>query len=212
MGIFKSPLFSKLRKSVGNITMYELDGVQVVRAKTWKNDRQSPAQLTQRARMKAVKKLTHSLADAIHTGFPANNHSVSINRFVSQNIGLMNPDENGQTVYDISLLQLSSGELLPPAVTVVFDREKRNLIFTQERQPLHPLSPDNDRVYGIVWAKEEEESQVFPLRQRCEPGTTPVQLPTDYQNCSLEVFAFTVSANGKKTSRTIWLGSIKPTQ
>ena len=101
MGIFKSPLFSKLRKSVGNITMYELDGVQVVRAKTWKNDRQSPAQLTQRARMKAVKKLTHSLADAIHTGFPANNHSVSINRFVSQNIGLMNPDENGHNYYEI---------------------------------------------------------------------------------------------------------------
>lgn len=39
MAIFKSAVFSKLRKSFGNVTMYELNGENVLRAKTWKKTR-----------------------------------------------------------------------------------------------------------------------------------------------------------------------------
>lgn len=205
MAIFKSTLFSKLRKSVGNLTMYELDEQNVVRGKYDKRDRKSPAQLAQRARMKKIKKLAYDLIDALYTGFPAKNYTTSINRFVSRNIGLMNPDENYCVTYDVTKLQLSSGELLPPKVTAVINREAKTVTFTQERQPLRPLAPDEDRVYGIVWGRESRKTLVFPLQLRCEPGSTVIELHNSTLKYPLEVYAFTVSENGKKASKTIWI-------
>lgn len=203
MAIFESTLFTKLRKSVGNITMYELNGENIVRGKSWKRDRRSPAQRAQRARMKKVRKLSYSLVTALRIGFPAKNYMVSINRFVGRNIGLMNPDENDCVTYDVTQLQLSSGELLPPRVTAVIDREAKTVAFTQERQPLRPLCPDEDRVYGIVWGMESNELCAHPLQLRCEPGTTVVELDDDILAYPLEIYAFTVSTDGKKTSKTI---------
>lgn len=212
MAIFKSAVFSKLRKSFGNVTMYELNGENVLRAKTWKKDPKTPAQLAQRTRMKAARELAYRLLDAICVGFPAKNYMTSINKFISRNIGLMIPDENHAVTYDVTRLQLSSGELLPPAVTAVIDREGATVVFTQERQPLRPLAPDKDRVYGIIWMKEEDEACVFPLQRRCEPGSIRIGMDEEMSKCSLEVFAFTVSANGKKTSQTIWLTSSLSTE
>lgn len=205
MAIFKSVLFTKLRKSVGNITMYELDGQNIVRGKHYKRDVKSPEQLAQRARMKTVKKLSYDLWMALHTGFTAKNRSISINKFVSRNIGLMNPDEEYRVTYDVTQLKLSSGELLAPKVTAVIDRESNTVTFTQEHQPLRPLAPDDDRVYGVVWGRESRKTQVFPLRLRCEPGSTVVQLHESILKYPLEVYAFTVSGNGKKASETIWI-------
>lgn len=205
MAIFESALFSKLRKSVGNITMYELNGENIVRGKSYKRDIKSPAQLAQRARMKKVKKLSYDLWMALHTGFPAENRSMSINKFVSRNIGLMNPDEEYRVTYDVRQLKLSSGELLAPKVTAVIDRESNTVTFTQEHQPLRPLAPDDDRVYGVVWGRESRKTQVFPLQLRCEPGSTTVQLHESILKYPLEVYAFTVSGNGKKASETIWI-------
>lgn len=205
MAIFKSALFTKLRKSVGNITMYELNGEDIIRGKYWKNDRKSPAQLAQRARMIKVKKLAYDLINALCIGFPAKNYATSINRFVSRNIGLMNPDKNYCVTYDVTQLQLSSGELLTPQVTAIINREAKTVTFTQERQPLRPLAPDEDRVYGIVWGKESRELCAYPLQLRCEPGTTVVELGEDILEYPLEIYAFTVSENGKKTSKTIWI-------
>lgn len=205
MAIFESVLFSKLRKSVGNITMYELNGENIVRGKYSKRDIKSPEQLAQRARMKKVKKLSYDLWMALHTGFPAKNRSISINKFVSRNIGLMNPDEEYRVTYDVTQLKLSSGELLPPKVSAVINREAGTVTFTQERQPLRPLAPDDDRVYGVVWGRESRKTQVFPLRLRCEPGSTVATLKTEILEHPLEVYAFTVSGNGKKASETIWI-------
>ena len=73
MGIFDSVLFGKLHKSVGNLTMYNLNGQNIVRAKSslGRHDKKSARQLLQRAKMKKVQQLACQLADAIAIGFPA---------------------------------------------------------------------------------------------------------------------------------------------
>ena len=71
MGIFNSYIFGKLRKSVGNVTTYELNGQQVARGKVvFKHDPKTPAQLEQRARMKMVRRLAREMTPAVREGFP----------------------------------------------------------------------------------------------------------------------------------------------
>lgn len=205
MAIFNSSAFYRLRKSFGNLTTYELNGQNILREKITREDKRSPAQLAQRARMKAVITLACQLADALDRGYPAPNLSVAMNKFVSRNIGLMKIDEDCQVDYDAKQLQLSSGELLPPKVSVVIDRTSHCVTFTQGHQALRPLAPDEDRVYGVVWGRNSANTQIFPLQLRCETGTTTVQLYDHMLEFPLEVYAFTVNDKKKKASATIWL-------
>ncbi|MCM1031790.1 MAG: hypothetical protein NC410_10185 [Oscillibacter sp.] len=209
MGVFDSVL-GKIRKSVGNLTMYELDGRNIVRAKGTlsRYDRKSPLQLQQRARMKKVQELGWQLLEAIIVGFPAASRRQSRNRFVGRNIGLITPAEDGTATYDVGQLQLSSGEIVPPQVTASVDREEGCVIFVQERQALRPQALDDDLVYGVVWGKDTDEIQVIPLNRRAEPGINRIELEEELRDLPLELFAFAVSAHRKKASSTVYLGSV----
>lgn len=205
MAIFESTLFKKLHKSVGELTFYELNGQNIIRQKAYKRDEKSPAQLAQRAKMEAVVDLCWQVADVLAIGFPAKNISLSANKFVSINIKLMQPDEEYLVNYDVTKIQFSSGELLPPKISATVNRATGTVTFTQERQPLRPLAPDDDRVWGIVWEQDNQTVRSFPLRLRCEPGETTIALPEEAWKHPLQIYAFTVGANGKKTSTTVWL-------
>lgn len=205
MAIFNSILFNKIRKSIGNITTYELNGQNIVRANSFRRDKKSPAQLAQRARMTAVVDLAHRVIEALKVGYPAVNLQAAINKFVSLNIGLMHPDEACRVTYDVKSLQLSSGEHLPPKVSAVINREKRTVIFIQEHQSLRPFAPDDDRVYGVVWGQDSPCIEVIPLRLRSEPGEVKMELNDEMLEFPLQVYAFTVNVKRKKASTTIWL-------
>lgn len=207
MGIFDSVLFGKLHKSVGNLTMYNLNGQNIVRAKSslGRHDKKSARQLLQRAKMKKVQQLACQLADAIAVGFPASTYNRSLNRFVGLNIGLLVTDESGGITYDADRLQLSSGELLPPQVSAVVNCSEGSVTFTRERQALRPLALDDDLVYGIVWGRDSTELQVFPLGRRDVSGGTTVYPEEDLLKFPLEIFVFAVAANGRKASSTLHL-------
>lgn len=206
MGIFDSGL-GKIRKSVGNLTMYELDGKNIVRSKGTlrRRDRKSPLQMQQRARMKKVQELGWQLLEAIIVGFPGGGRRQCRNRFVSKNIGLMVPTEEGGVTYDVDRLQLSSGEIVPPQVTATLEADEKYVTFTQERQALRPLALDDDQVYGVVWGRESDEIQVIALNRRAVAGSNRVKLEPELEGLPLEIFAFAVSANGKKASSTVHL-------
>lgn len=206
MGIFISHLLGKLRNSVGNLTMYKLEGQNIVRGKTFhRSNVFTPKQVLQQFRMRAIQRLAPNLGDVIVMGFPGRSYRNSLNGFVNKNINLINPDENGQASFDPRLLQLSSGQLDQPAVTAVINQANQTVTFGQKQQPLRPLSPDDDQVYGIIWAPNGEEIMICRLKQRGESATILIALAKEIQHMPLEVYAFTVSANGQKTSRTIWL-------
>ena len=196
MGIFNSYIFGKLRKSVGNVTTYELNGQQVARGKVvFKHDPKTPAQLVQRARMKAVRRLAREMTPAVREGFPGATLGEKYNRFVQRNIGLLEVDEQGNMGFD---------EIAAPNVSVSVDREAGVVVFTQQAQPLRPSMPDDDRVFGAVLPLDGKDFvKVFPLLLRGESGTTEIALPEGMKGARLAVYAFTMGANGKKAGQTV---------
>ena len=101
MAIFESTAFGKLSKSFGNLTTYEVRGKQVVRGKSkMRRDAQSPAQLEQRARMKAMRQLASRLAAVIREGFPGETGTEKQNCFIQQNIDLVQVDGDYRTRID----------------------------------------------------------------------------------------------------------------
>ena len=205
MGIFNSYIFGKLRKSVGNVTTYELNGQQVARGKVvFKHDPKTPAQLEQRARMKMVRRLAREMTPAVREGFPGATLGEKYNRFVQRNIGLLGVDEQGNMGFDPEQLQLSSGETTAPDVSASVDREAGVVVFTQQAQPLRPSMPDDDRVFGAVLPLDGKDFvKVFPLLLRGESGTTEIALPEGMKGARLAVYAFTMGANGKKAGQTV---------
>ena len=194
MGIFNSYIFGKLRKSVGNVTTYELNGQQVARGKVvFKHDPKTPAQLEQRARMKMVRRLAREMTPAVREGFPGATLGEKYNRFVQRNIGLLGVDEQGNMGFAPEQLQLSSGETAAPDVSA-----------SQQAQPLRPSMPDDDRVFGAVLPLDGKDFvKVFPLLLRGESGTTEIALPEGMKGARLAVYAFTMGANGKKAGQTV---------
>lgn len=205
MAIFESTAFGKLSKSFGNLTTYEVRGKQVVRGKSkMRRDAQSPAQLEQRARMKAMRQLASRLAAVIREGFPGETGTEKQNCFIQQNIDLVQVDGDYRTRIDLTQLQLSSGETAAPDVTAVIDRQAGTLAFTQTAQPLRPSMPENDRVFGaLVMVGKEPRCRAYPLLLRGESGTTEVTLPTDIKDERLIAYAFTMGATGKKAGATV---------
>ncbi|MEG2554654.1 MAG: hypothetical protein RSA53_01015 [Odoribacter sp.] len=206
MAIFKSLLLGKIHNSVANLCMYERDGVNIVRGLPLKvHDAQTPVQLAQRARMKMLRHLTRILEGVVKKGYPSASLLQAGNGFVKRNMKQMVVDEKYQVSYDPRLLRLSSGELNPPEVSASFDRESGCVTFVQQRQALKPLAPDDDRVYGIVWVTNDCKYQIVPLKLRGEAASSVVPIAPSILKNEFQVYAFTVSANGRKTSETVWL-------
>lgn len=205
MAIFKSTLFNKIHKSMGNLTFYESCGQNVVRNKKDGSKKKVPGRLAQEARMATVSNIAAYMIDIIKVGYPDHARLSSFNQFIANNIGLMEVDEELQVSYDLKCVQFSSGELLPPKVRGVIDRGKQVVTFVQERQPLLPFAPDEDQVYGLIWGQEDMYALLIPLNRRCEPGEKTVALYQDLLTASLQVYAFTVNTKKKKASTTIWL-------
>lgn len=206
MAVFNSVLFRRLRKSIGNVTMYPLGDQNVVRAKaSYRRDRKSLAQLKQRARVKAVRELSYIFYSVLQTGFCSRSLKDGILCFFRENTGKMEVDDDLNVTFDVLSLALSGGVVVVPCLSAEMDTAGGQVLFRWERQPLRPHGFDDDRLYGVVTECGHGVSAVVPLENRGSSGELAWTLPSGWSPRQIVVYGFALNANGTRASGTLGL-------
>ena len=195
MGKFKSTLFRDLSGSVGNVTSYVLDGEQVC-------DSKSLAQLKQRERMKLISGLRRRVAKVLTIGYCSGSAKVCSNRFVKDNVGKVQVDDELKAGVDLLELTLSGAGLALPVIGAEIDGATGRVVFHWKKQPFMPYMFKDDRLYGVVYETKSRKIRAIELGTRGVSGELAWELPKGWDAGKLVVYGFAVSADGKRASGT----------
>lgn len=206
MAIFNSVLMGGVRNSVDNVTMYESRGRRIARRKpsSVRNPR-TDKQRRQRAKMKLLVELSMGFVDVAAVGFAGRNSKMSpVNAFVAANMPNVTVDDEYVATLDYKTLACSLDKKRKrPSVTASL--EGMNLSFAQSEQEYWGTAKKDDAVYAVLLDEVLGETMLVPLKNRGEGGMTSVTLPDDWQPEKLHVYVFAASADGKRTSATVYL-------
>lgn len=137
MALFKSFVLGEVRKSVANITMYSgANGYSIARGKrsTMRNPK-TPGQLAQRAKMKALQKVSLYFAPAAELGFPGRKAgSTFYNAFVKANMQAVAVDEEYNPTIDYEKIVCAEGSLQDGTLAVSLNEDQDMITITQEAQ------------------------------------------------------------------------------
>ena len=202
MALFKSFVLGEVRKSVANITMYSgANGYSIARGKrsTMRNPK-TPGQLAQRAKMKALQKVSLYFAPAAELGFPG---STFYNAFVKANMQAVAVDEEYNPTIDYEKIVCAEGSLQDGTLAVALNEEQNIVTITQEAQSRWSVVANpTDVLYVVVYEKTGNQMIVEPCRNRQENGVTTISLDSGWVKENLEVYAFMLSKDKRKASKS----------
>ncbi len=206
MALFKSFVLGDVRKSVANITMYAgTNGYSIARGKrnTVRNPR-TPGQLTQRAKMKALQKVSLYFAPVAELGFPGRRAGTTFyNAFVKANMGAVMVDEEYNPTIDYEKIMCAEGSLQDGTLTVTLNEDQNMVTITQEAQSRWSvLARPTDVLYVVVYEKTSNQIIVEPCRNRQENGMTTITLDDGWVKENLEIYAFMLSKDKRKASNS----------
>ena len=195
MALFKSFVLGEVRKSVANITMYSgANGYSIARGKrsTMRNPK-TPGQLAQRAKMKALQKVSLYFAPAAELGFPGRKAgSTFYNAFVEYN-----------PTIDYEKIVCAEGSLQDGTLAVSLNEDQDMITITQEAQSRWSVVANpTDVLYVVVYEKTGNQMIVEPCRNRQENGVTTISLDSGWVKENLEVYAFMLSKDKRKVSNS----------
>ena len=206
MALFKSFVLGEVRKSVANITMYSgANGYSIARGKrsTMRNPK-TPGQLAQRAKMKALQKVSLYFAPAAELGFPGRKAgSTFYNAFVKANMQAVTVDEEYNPTTDYEKIVCAEGSLQDGTLAVALNEEQNIVTITQEAQSRWSVVANpTDVLYGGIYEKTGNQMIVEPCRNRQENGVTTISLDSGWVKENLEVSAFMLSKDKRKVSKS----------
>lgn len=207
MGNIKPDLAGAYQRSVGNVIYYVKNGINYARSKSKSSyTSQSPAQMVQRGKFGSITQLASVMQGAIDIGFPQRKKSWSpANAFCNLNKNSYTEDADGQITIDFELLQCSKGSLFIPDVTATLDKENRKIELTAEAMTNDTNCNVDDNVYAVLLDTSNKFCRLVKVCKRSEGGTQSVILTRYWNPDSIVAYAFAVSADGKKASRTLFL-------
>ena len=206
MALFKSFVLGEVRKSVANITMYSgANGYCIARGKrsTMRNPK-TPGQLAQRAKMKALQKVSLYFAPAAELGFPGRKAgSTFYNAFVKANMQAVAVDEEYNPTIDYEKIVCAEGSLQDGTLAVSLNEDQDMITITQEAQSRWSVVANpTDVLYVVVYEKTGNQMIVEPCRNRQENGVTTISLDSGWVKENLEVYAFMLSKDKRKVSNS----------
>ena len=206
MALFKSFVLGEVRKSVANITMYSgANGYSIARGKrsTMRNPK-TPGQLAQRAKMKALQKVSLYFAPAAEFGFPGRKAgSTFYNAFVKANMQAVAVDEEYNPTIDYEKIVCAEGSLQDGTLAVSLNEDQDMITITQEAQSRWSVVANpTDVLYVVVYEKTGNQMIVEPCRNRQENGVTTISLDSGWVKENLEVYAFMLSKDKRKVSNS----------
>lgn len=207
MAEFNSYLLGKVRKSVGNITLYYTRKKNIVRAKVFgRKDNPTPAVLEQRAKVKLLGQIGRRLLTVIRKGFVGVGNGTTSNAFVSVNIQKVVVDQDMKATLDFSRLKVASGILFTPRVSVAYDPETSNYMFDQTGQENEEgFASSDDKVFGVLVESELLRVRLVALKARGESGSTMAALPAEWSEEHVHVYCFATTQNGRMASDSVYL-------
>ena len=206
MALFKSFVLGEVRKSVANITMYSgANGYSIARGKrsTMRNPK-THGQLAQRAKMKALQKVSLYFAPAAELGFPGRKAgSTFYNAFVKANMQAVAVDEEYNPTIDYEKIVCAEGSLQDGTLAVSLNEDQDMITITQEAQSRWSVVANpTDVLYVVVYEKTGNQMIVEPCRNRQENGVTTISLDSGWVKENLEVYAFMLSKDKRKVSNS----------
>ena len=205
MAIFHSHIFDNASGSVGNITMCKYKGKNIAKGKIFfKKKKQSPAQLIQQTRFKALSNLPFYFCTAIQAGAPHQSWSAARAQFIGINQLAVEVDKATlATTIRREKITCTTGNLIPPVVNVHIRKNERIIYTEWLRQPLSPLAKDGDNLFLIIHDTEEQDTLTYPLGKRGCPGTKEFLLHEDFtpEHCIAYVFALAPANNRASVSQ-----------
>lgn len=207
MGKIHPDLAGAFQRSVGNVVYYLKNGENIARSKSKSPyTSKTPAQETQRGKFGDMNHLASIMQNVAKTGFPQRKRGFSaVNAFHSSNKRNYIESEDGKTVIDYEHLQCSQGPLFPPVVTATLNAESRTIAFQSEAMPGDSNCKEDDAVYAVLLDTENEFCSLTEVCKRGKGGSVSVILSRYWKTEAVVLYAFAVSANGRKASATLHL-------
>lgn len=204
MAIFKSTVFSRLRKSFGNATTCFSRGQNILKEKvTMIRNPRTPKQLSQRGKMKVLVELSRIFGGVLKLGFPERPVTeTAYNSFIRKNMQAVEISDELECTVNYEKLICSDGTIADAKVAVTTDASKHQLTFTHQVAGFGALTQPTDRIYAVVLAKNEKKLELADLGMRNAKEPVVVTLTEISDTEGLAVYAFVVSENGQKASAT----------
>ncbi|MDD4970095.1 MAG: DUF6266 family protein [Paludibacter sp.] len=206
MSIAESPLLGPMRKSMGNFTVYSLNGMTIVRSKAFSHkDAKTEKQLIMRARMSQLAETYRTFSSILCLGFPENSVGKSPqNMLVSANFSTAFEMVDEKPVISYPQLLVAKGSL--PEVKIleaVIDVEGIILRYDADLFPDDKVA--TDEMIACALLKSGELLIARQFRGYEAIGTIllkyPALQPGDVACC----YVFTRSGDGKKTSNSVFV-------
>ena len=209
MAIFESAVFTRLRKSFGNVTTCVNRGVNVLKTKvTFVNDPKTAGQQKQRLRMRKLVELSVIFAAASKLGFPRRQEGETpYNAFVRKNKEMVKVNDELQVTVDYECLSCSDGTLQVPAMSVEKKAETHQLTFSHTVTEYEVDALPDDVIYAVVYEKNRNKARLYPLDKVSDTEPVTITLPENWDLAQVMIYAFTLSNNKRTASQTVMVGS-----
>ncbi|MDD4970110.1 MAG: DUF6266 family protein [Paludibacter sp.] len=206
MSIAESPLLGPMRKSMGNFTVYSLNGMTIVRSKAFSHkDAKTEKQLNMRARMSLLAKTYRTLSSILCLGFPENSVGKSPqNMLVSANFSTAFELVDEKPVISYPKLLVAKGSL--PEVKVLEAITNIDGITVQYDADLSPHYVDaTDELIACALLKSGELLIARQYRGYDPIGTILLKYPALQADNVACCYVFTRSGDGKKASNSVFV-------
>lgn len=208
MGTIYPDLAGSYQRSVGNVVYYVKNGINYARSKSKiAYTSNTPAQQLQRGKFGSMTQLASIMQGVINIGFPQRKRGWSpANAFCNLNKNSYTEAAEGQISIDFEVLQVSKGSLFIPDVTATLDKENRSISIVVEAMPDATNCNGDDAVYAVLLDTGSKFCSLIEVCKRGKGGSKTVTLSKYWNPDAVVVYAFAVSADGRKASNTLFVG------
>lgn len=211
MGTYKPGIFGPFNGTVGHVVATKWKGKDVVKNSPEKtNKKASLSQVDQRSRFKLVNDFLGHCSDFIAVGY----HAV-VRKQIPINVALTYHLENAVTgVYqeyklDYAKVKLSLHKAIDPVMKPAFLLENGDVLKVNWEMPRMRsiTAKSDDLAYIMCYDSSKRKALKFESVRRSGLSAT-LNVPPFYKGDELHCWIFFVSADGKFTSDTQYLGSV----
>ncbi|MDP4240983.1 MAG: DUF6266 family protein [Bacteroidota bacterium] len=206
MSVAQNPLLGPMRNSMGNFTVYTLNGMNIVRSKPFKvKDAKSEKQLNMRARMTLFAKKYHELGPIINLGFPEREVTKSPqNMFVSVNFTTAFVMVDKLPVISYPLMLLAKGSL-PPVTIPQALIDAGGITINYDARALLPEVTATDEIIACALLKSGGLLMTRQFIGYAPIGTLHLNYPALQAEQVACCYAFVRSGDGSKASDSVYV-------
>ena len=211
MAKFSKGILGGFSGQVGNVIGGSWRGIDYMRSKPASvDDANTPAQQTQRSKFGLMMGFLKKIKPIIRAGFKTGNRQqTAFNRASSYNLKKAVTGTAPDVAIDFPALMVSRGTLMPAQGASASSDTAAEVVFTwEDNSGIGNAAPD-DEAFFLAYNTDREQA-LFNIRDGInrEDGTFTMTVPSTYSGESVETYIGFLSADGKESADSQYLGSV----